>query len=98
MIMSAQFSYIVKVDQFSCDQCCSTFNIGMIHIRVFQVLGPRSGIPGIPFPFKYFEKYPVSLKINWQISPKLHPRTSDSLNEGLPIKMTREKFQTTFFL
>ena len=22
-----------------------------------------------------------------------HPRTSDSLNEGLPIKMTRKKFQ-----
>ena len=27
------------------------------------------------------------------IHVKLYERTSDSLNEGLPIKMTREKFQ-----
>ena len=29
------------------------------------------GVPGIPYSFKYFEKYPISLKRNWQISTKL---------------------------
>ena len=27
-------------------------------------------LAGIPYPFEYFEKYPISLKRNWQISPK----------------------------
>ena len=43
----------------------------------------------LPFPThlgKYF------IKIG-KIRAKIHERTSDSLNEGLPIKMTREKFQ-----
>ena len=31
---------------------------------------------------------------NWKKYIVLPERTSDSLNEGLPIKMTREKFQT----
>ena len=31
---------------------------------------PGNGGPRIPYPFKYFEKYPISLKKIWQISPK----------------------------
>ena len=28
------------------------------------------GVPGIPYRFKYFEKYPISREEKWQISPK----------------------------
>ena len=35
--------------------------------------GPTRGVPGIPYSFKYFEKYPISLKRNGQISPKFTP-------------------------
>ena len=31
---------------------------------------PWKGGPSIPYPFNYFEKYPISLKQIWQISPK----------------------------
>ena len=41
-----------------------------MHLR-----GPRRVVPDITYPFKYFEKYPISLKMNWQISPKVHPNS-----------------------
>ena len=53
----------------------------MMHIRIISpyavskvkqtaLVRPWKGVPGIPYPFKYFEKYPISLKGNWQISLK----------------------------
>ena len=33
----------------------------------------EGGVPGIPYPFEYFEKYPISIKGNGKISPKFTP-------------------------
>ena len=37
------------------------------------IWGSERGVPGIPYHFKYFEKYPKTLKRNGQISPKFTP-------------------------
>ena len=39
---------------------------------------------------------PINMEILWPCAC-LQPRTKDSLNKGLPIKMTREKFQRKLY-
>ena len=48
---------------------CIVLRVGGLNDKLFLSLSrPWKGDPIIPYPLKYFEKYPISLKEIWQIT------------------------------
>ena len=70
VIVRASDRRSISVDNLFSRYClCGSGNATM----KLYILRPCKGVPGIPYPFNYFKKYPISLEINEQISPKFIP-------------------------
>ena len=61
------------------------------HLLASSLWGPGSDTPRILYPFKYFEKYPISMKRNWQISTKF-TKIQKALYDHIPRNDFSQKY------